>query len=72
MPERLHRPWRSERGDVDHGIEDGDRGDALAVGGGELETDRTADVVNDRMEALKLERFDGGGEAAKPRPAAVS
>jgi len=40
--------------------------------GGQLESDRTADVVDDEMKALQLERVDGGHRAlAEPRPGVV-
>jgi len=58
-----------KRVDVDDGVEDCQRLHPLWHGGGQLEPDWPAEVVDDEMKALQLEGADGGcAVAAEPGP----
>jgi hypothetical protein len=71
-PGQVHAPDPPEMGNVDQGVEDGERLDAVAVSQRPLEADGAADVVQDEVAAIDAERFDRiAGPAAQPRPAVV-
>jgi len=70
--ERLHRPRPLERVDIDDGVEDRQGLHPVWHRGGQLESDRTAEVVDDKMKVLQLERVDGGcAVATEPGPRVV-
>ncbi len=72
VAERLHAPRGLECGDVDGGVEQGQRGDPGRDGREQLEPDRPADVVHDQVEAAEAELLHGGqAEPPETGPAAV-
>jgi hypothetical protein len=58
--ERLHRPRALEGGHADHRVEHRQRSHAIGHARHHVEPDRPADVVHHQVEALQLERVDGG------------
>ncbi len=72
VAERLHAPRGLECGDVDGGVEQGQRGDPGRDGRDQLEPDRPADVVHDQVEAAEAELVHGGqAEPPETGPAVV-
>lgn len=72
MRERFHRPGPAERVDLANRVQQGQRLDAVRLRGGELESDRTPDVVHEEVVVVEPERVDGGGAvAAEPGPGVV-
>ena len=70
--ERAHRPGAAKAGRAEQGVERGQRLDPLGVADRPLAADRPADVVDDEVTALDLERLQRLAEpAGEARPGVV-
>jgi hypothetical protein len=59
MRERLHHPGAPEGVDGNDRVQQQQRSDATARGGGDLEPDWSADVVDDQVDAVELRANSG-------------
>ena len=70
--EGVHLPGPVEGGDVDQGVESGQRTDPLGAANRNLEADRAADVVDDQVIAVDTEGVDRRrGPARQPAPGVI-
>ncbi len=72
MRKRLHHPGPVKRLDGNSRVQHRQGSNTVRLGCGDLETDRTTDVVYHQVEAIQFQCVDGGSEpAAQPGPAVV-